>query len=107
MEAAIKKKWGNQKQKEKQGQGSKQGTKGKEDEVMRDAPITPPKKTKEKDEAPVTHPVTKIQLPYRLRKTLVGKSLPTQNRKATETADRTYVSMKAFVVHGFPCQTHK
>ena len=70
--------------------------------MVRDAPITPLKKTK-KDDAPVTSPGTKTQPPHRPRKTPAGKSLPTKNRKTTKIADDSYVSMKAFVVHGVPC----
>ena len=82
----------------------KEMEKGKEDQAMQDAPITPLKKTKRMDEAPVTPPVTKTQLPYRLRETSVWKSLPTKNRKTTETAGSEFVNVKAFVVHGVLCQ---
>ena len=90
-----------------QGEAEKKAEKEKEDQVMRDAPITPPKKTKGMDEAPATPPVAKAQLPYRPRKTPVGQSLPTKNRKTTETASSEFVSMKAFVVHGVLSETHK
>ena len=94
LKAAMEGKRKKQQQAKRKGQVEKKVIKEKEDEVMRDIPITPPKKVKKVDEAPVT---------YRPRKTPVGQSHPTKNRKTTEATGSGYASMTAFIIQGVPC----
>ena len=58
---------------------------------MEDISPTSKKQEKRRDNAPVTPPVTKKQIPMRTRTTLTGSSPPVKN-------------IKAFVVHGVPCR---
>ena len=89
---------------ERQKEKKKRTEAGRDGIVMKDAVPTREKGRKRKDEPSATPPVTKIQIPLRPRKTPTGSPRPVKNRKTTNPTGDQYASMKAFVVHGVPCQ---